>query len=800
MLSGCGATSHGGDEGSETHWLSACDADVDCSQGQCLCGVCTVECDNAAECPTTLDVCEVPTDCATPIAYGVCGRSTSGAGDPGNSSDVPLDPGVPLDVSISTPELDQLTQQVQSVGGWDTQALLDAYPTSFEPNLAVDLSMLLNYDLLQASALALTETESGVLADQGLVIVERSGFATFSYGYRSVYAEDLPVLVTADSVLDAVHRSFDDILLSLEEELLIPTLEAYLKGMRSSIRASALSADVRGDADFFLAVAQSLLEGVLAEPAVPGSYEMAELSTFVEAARNAAGIQALSLFGVPRDIDLSQFKPRGHYTFSEELTRYFQAMMWLGRTDLRFLETQPDGSQVLRRQQVEIAFGLRDLMSAEQREQWELIDRIVTAFVGEHDYMAVPQLDVMQSALGIESVDQLSTISDEELAGTIIDGHYGAQRISSQVVQSDGTKLPLSASFALFGQRYVVDSHVFSQVTFSRAPRILPDPLDAAFAALGNNHAVHLLRSELDDWSYAPNLAGIRMMIDAQGTETWESSLYSLWLGALRELSPRQATDAEPTGPTSDGLPAVARTEPWSRRLLNTQLGSWAQLRHDTLLYAKQSYTDGSECEFPDAYVDPYPQFWSKLRLYAEHGRELVSGLAVQSAVLDRASAYLSHFADTVSIFERMAEHQLTGMPHSAEDLAFVNNAVRISGGGSGPPTIEGWYHQLLFNPGEFGDVDNVIADVHTDVGGEIPVLRGPSVLHVGTAYPRLMVTAIDTCEGPRVYAGPVFSFKQHLADGLTRLNEEEWQEMLGETPAPPDPEWLSPVVVGPAQ
>jgi hypothetical protein len=241
----------------------------------------------------------------------------------------------------------------------------------------------------------------------------------------------------------------------------------------------------------------------------------------------------------------------------------------------------------------------------------------------------------------------------------------------------------------------------------------------------------------------------------------------------------------------------VARTEPWARRLLNTQLGSWSQLRHDTLLYAKQSYTDGSECEFPDAYVDPYPEFWGKLMLYAEHGGALLADLEVDSAVLTNALSYFERFSDIVSVLHRMSEHQLSGMPHSAEDLAFINDAVRISGGGSGPPTIEGWYHQLLYAPGKFGDVDNVVADVHTDVGGERPVFRDASVLHVGTSYPRLMVTAIDTCEGPRVYVGPVFAFHQHLADGVTRLNDEEWQNKIQSDDPPGEVPWMADLLAG---
>src|SRR5690606_30109257 len=109
-----------------------------------------------------------------------------------------------------------------------------------------------------------------------------------------------------------------------------------------------------------------------------------------------------------------------------------------------------------------------------------------------------------------------------------------------------------------------------------------------------------------------------RLLVDAHPETSWSSSLYTGWLGALRELSAkteaagsRSAASATLESADAPGLPAVATTEAWGRRLLNTQLGSWAQLRHDTLLYAKQSYTASDVCEFPDAYVDPYPEFWS---------------------------------------------------------------------------------------------------------------------------------------------------------------------------------------------
>ena len=64
------------------------------------------------------------------------------------------------------------------------------------------------------------------------------------------------------------------------------------------------------------------------------------------------------------------------------------------------------------------------------------------------------------------------------------------------------------------------------------------------------------------------------------------------------------------------------RTPMWNRRILNTQLESWAELRHDNLLYAKQSFTAVAACEYPDAYVDPYPAFYAAMARMADKGSE----------------------------------------------------------------------------------------------------------------------------------------------------------------------------------
>jgi Protein of unknown function (DUF3160) len=575
-------------------------------------------------------------------------------------------------------------------------------------------------------------------------------------------------------------------------------VERMLTSMRSRLASGdhGLSGEVARDVDVYLSVAHGLLKGAAQEPVAGAS--SGEVQELVTAAMMASGEQRKTLFGVPRRFDFSQFKPRGHYTDSEALQRYFRAMMWMGRIDFRLIETQDDGSQVFHRRQLDAALALQALMDDAALADWKGVDATVTAFVGEHDYMHLLELDELLASVGVEDQSQLSQVPGERIAQAIIDGQFGQQRIASHIMRAGAGagRLPLNASFAFFGQRYVVDSHVFSNVVFDRVPsRVLPNPLDAAFAALGNDQAVGLLSEELaKEAGYPGALAATRALVDQHPAEYWQGSLYTSWLGALRTLSP----NAPGAGPEAAGLPGVARTEAWGRRLLSTQLASWAQLRHDTILYAKQSYTGGAGCDFPDAYVEPYPEFFRKLVAFAERGAGLVEtldfSLTSNTALADQVRAYFGNLARVSTTLAEMAEAQRTGVPHGAEHLKFIKQAIRIEGGGSGDPWQTGWYKELFFDQGAGLEFDPTIADVHTDVGGDVPVPRPPSVLHVGTGMPRTIVVTIDTCEGPRAYAGAVFAYHEQVEPGFTRLTDEEWSQRLTMT-QPPEVEWLSPAL-----
>lgn len=695
-------------------------------------------------------------------------------------------PAVPVTRTDEVPA--ELARALEYAAETDGPALLAAHPPPAAP-LGYDARAAAGLELIQDSALALSENELDRLAEGGVVISTSKEFPSFAYGYKTIYAEDLPVYVSADSILEAVHRTFDQMLAAVEAEVLAGELGALLSGMRSRLAERFSDPTLEADADLYLTVAQSLLEGRLASPAASASPD--DIEHLWQLAHGAMGHEPVRLFGATRDEDFSQFEPRGHYADSEQLQRYFQAMMWLGRVDLRLVETQEDGSQLFRRPQFDAAVALRELIGEVELSLWEHLDGVIGAFVGEHDSMTVRELDGMMASLGVTSVAEAQALSDAAIIEEIATGGWGAQRIASRIIVNGGVTetLPLDRSFLLFGQRYTVDSHTFVNVTYDRvAGRMMPKPLDVAFAALGNDAALGPLSPDLENASYAQGLAKTRTLVDAHESEYWEGSLYTLWLGALRSLSPDAA---QPPA----GVPA---TDAWQRRVLAAQLGSWAELRHDTILYAKQSYTAGASCEFPDAYVDPYPELYARLGDLAQAMGAVADGLPASAATLrDRIRSWADAFGLVTANLARMAENQVTGAAHPQELLDFINDAVKWDEqnicGGTSYSNLAGWYLRLY--PDEYTGLsfDPTIADVHTqptDEGGN-DVGR---VLHVGTGRPRLMVVTAQTCSGPRAYAGLSFAYAEHVTEQWQRLNDAEWSDFVATSPFP-DPDWLAPVL-----
>lgn len=651
----------------------------------------------------------------------------------------------------------------------------------------------------------LNEAELAAYTKNGFVVSERLGAKSCTDMYYRIYARDLPVFISSDSLLHAWHLSYDAMLEDIETNVLSRWLAEILYAMKAQVPLAkrdygdGLMADSLVDADFFLAMALSLLSDAPQE----GALGQAERIRMVfKHCQDEKPLRQYLLFRQRRDMDFSQFRPRGHYDRTDALKRYFRAMMWCGRIDLR-VAGEPDRSSP---HELAAAVVLNDLLRrAGMFERWQMFDRVLRGFVGRPDSMTFGGLGALLAGAGIRSPGDLKSEDDlKALQKKILRTNLGEQEIRGDwfcMDPYDPKKFVLPRSFTVIGQRFIPDSWVMSKIVFDdvlwdgkKVMRRIPSCLDAGFAVLGNDHLVPALTERMqnangrkfrDGLNYQHNLAALRTIMDRQPAAAWQDNMYTGWLGSLRELSK----------PTNDGkYPEVMRTKAWAMKTANTQFASWTQLRHDTVLYAKQSYTGGVKCFYPAGYVEPVPHFWSALEQMARRSAAMLEDLPLPNqpkAKENHYSMFCKNFADTVRTLKGIAEKHLAQKELTKDETKFLENVVEIDRGCGGPPEYSGWYPRLLFNfvPEHANKYDALVTDVHSNTPA-LPFGDPGCIIHQGVGNIDLLIVAIDNGKDRMVFAGPTLSHYEFERPWGERMTDNEWRDALRAGKAPPRPEW----------
>ncbi|MCC4769602.1 DUF3160 domain-containing protein [Methanosarcina sp. DH2] len=671
-----------------------------------------------------------------------------------------------------------------------------------------------------------------------LEILEKNGFVVIENPYNpaeeditSMYVtlkeEEVPIFITTDSLLHLYHIQFDETLRQIEEKefydaiwktdlaLLDASVEKYNSASGEEKEA------VRRNTAYF-AVALSLLQpkpeqvqaaedpyGFTDEalfPAGSADQYQFEIPSFVkeEVETELALIEKHEGFSVSPIFlykeDYSQYVPRGHYTHSELLKNYFKAFMWHGRMSMLLkgeLIKSEDPAKDARIQTIQASLIASELEnSPELLENWDRIYGVTAFYVGFSDDLGPYEyMEAMDSVFGNGGREFNETVVEElktalaEYQGPEIYGGTGNCLLEPPFTPEQADEcLENTTGFRFMGQRFIPDSYVFSNLVGAytgeyqgekeepftlvisgagRPIRGFPRGLDA-MAFLGSERAVYWL-NELNDSSYE-NYSLRYGELDSEfsniSAAEWNRNLYWSWLYSLQPL----------LNDYGEGYPTFMQTDAWQDKELSTSLASWTELRHDTILYAKQSYTI-TETGMPMppeekpvvGYVEPVPEFYARLLALTKMANQ---GLD-EMGVLDPASK--SRLADLESILssvQAISEKELGNEELTEEDYEFIKNFG---------DQLEG----VIDDVDEKARKTTVVADVHTDGNTK-------TVLEEGVGYVDMLVVAYKLPDGRiLIGAGPVMSyyeFKQPMSD---RLTDEKWREIL-ETHPPEKPEWTS--------
>ena len=265
----------------------------------------------------------------------------------------------------------------------------------------------------------------------------------------------------------------------------------------------------------------------------------------------------------------------------------------------------------------------------------------------------------------------------------------------------------------------------------------------------------------------------VKAQFDTRSPVFWPANLYTGWLDALREVM------AFPP----DGAPDLMKTKVWARKSLNAGLGSWTELRHDTILYAKQSVVaegGGDEPPLTPGYVEPYPAFYEQMVQLATTSRDGLQSYGLLDQVVEDK---LNGMIDLCTALKGIAEKELAG-----QDLTDEEKTTILYFGS----TLE---HLELFtlddgrNLNPTDEKSPVVADVHTEYVNN-------TALEEGTGYPLVLYAVLEVDGKQQVLIGASYDYYEFTVPIAKRLTDEEWQAALDAGKAPTRPVWTNEFVV----
>jgi len=694
----------------------------------------------------------------------------------------------------------------------------EPYETNIEPNtpgytLPLDLNAIVNLNSIRNNFDV--DSVSNLIQQNGFAILEPripiwdylSDNVVEPYEYLSTL--NIPIFVTTDTFLHLYHILFDETLKDIEEREFI----LDINNLTNALLNDALQQYEQFEGDLketatrniaYLSVAQKLIDPNASTPVLVDGIVAGEIAKI----KAHSGVSLSTIFTYMEDY--SQYVPRGHYTRSEALERYFKTMMWYGRMAF-LLKGGPEAlvseynAYIQTLQAFLLATSLRNVQIDERTglDIWDRLYTVTAFYVGiTDDLTPYDYLWALDQVFGGNFVFSDLTDSNNffalktELAllpSPKINGGTGNIMLAGPITDESLNKvLDKTKGMRLMGQRFVPDSYMFQHLVFPEVRGYLGDLQSLPFTAgsngfgglcrayirgldlmalLGSNEALKILIDEgdTDYWHFWQRFGDLKDEFDALSQMDWNVNLYWSWLYTMRAL----------LVPLPEGYPNFMRTQAWQQRQLHTALASWIQLRHDTILYVKQSSVPsrgggGSRSSLPPSvHIDPLDIFWGRLLSLT---RMTSLGLDNLNVLTPEAR---QQFTELEKLLQRILDivvKQLTTEPLSPEDNEFSKTLVLD-------------LNSIITDTEDIGCKTTLIADVHTNsVEGQ--------VVEEATGKVDLIIVACQDQDGTVFLAvGPILSYYEFKHPMSDRLTDEAWRTLLDSPNKPERPRWYAPLI-----
>lgn len=750
-------------------------------------------------------------------------------------------------------------------------------------------------DIIERFGKQLNEKEKELLLKNGVLIISGDDYDRFENAYGKLAKEDIPIFITADSILHLFHIEFNEILKNLEIKKLSPMLKEFLKAVIKETEKQASGEKELARRNIaYLAVAMKLLDPSYNVPALvreeveqeikrigehKGFYKSPLFSQacpkeclnkiVTQGFAFTSGVypdgekcsQAVKGIRIPyqgkmwdsvefyKEVctrkcyceDYSQYVPRGHYTQTEDLKRYFKAMMWLGRMSFKVRGedwTKQALLLTLASKNAEADFTEKQIEAA---DLWKKIYSITGFFAGASDDLTFYDYskalnEIITTPISAANITELNINEFREKIAEL----RGPKILGGFEIDLAGNLKDLTQGMRLIGQRYAIDSQILGDLVYKNVGpnpdspyynktinyciatgicskekefytcqnmkedkekywnevceaalnlyenqpeklyslcRFMPTGLDV-MNALGSKKADQVLDKyyHCKYCNYSEKQSELKNLVNSYDEAKWTQNLYNVWLWMLQPVLKEKPK----------GYPVWMQSTIWKLKDLITSLSSWAELRHDTILYVKQSYTWGVarvtaipmpiEAKYY-GYVEPNPELFARAKYAVDY---LDAGLKEKEVMTDEVSIALQESSVMMERLQQISEKELEAKALTEQDYNYIKDIDKtfndILEKLASALTIE----EKEREPGQIGETSlegkddafktTIIADVHTEANSK-------KVLEVGTGKVDWLLVAHKSKEGRiGLAAGPMFSYYEFAWPMADRLTDEKWR------------------------
>jgi len=614
--------------------------------------------------------------------------------------------------------------------------------------------------------------------------------------YASFKESFQPVFITADVVFHTIHKVFNHSLRVIETGQL-PVLKRFSEEM---FNASVKLKQEWGKNEY---LADSI-DQLIAYFAVPNIIfknritiddslkEKAEAEIKLINEHNGFEFSKI----LSHKEDYSQYAVRGDYTRNENLKTCFLASMWYGRRMFRFDEAKPMGAGMPSDTPEIQGWWQSDDETLPPAAWSEIRSACLLVYLLQHteiqDKSAMDiykklkkPIDIMVGISEDITVEKLSDVLEytfkKDWKPDNLKDNKKLYAMAKELAKQNLTEIDTTGlgrkGLTLLGQRFIPDSkflqrlvhdeenpitymkknsekeNPFTLVTDTTAGEVrgFPRGLDI-MAILGSETAVEILTAagDTDYVGYENNLSLLKKELEVLPLS---GTIYEKILRYFALLFKEDKN-----------APEFMKKDIWKKKSLNTALGAWTELRHNTVLYGKESYTSMSRGGITSglkayAYLEPQPELYSKLD-------SILSDLKDSGIISD--SEILKKYESLIKILKRFAEisqKELKGKLPDEKETDFLLQAV-----------------EKLKDEAELSKEISAIIGGESDLQMPIAVdvhTRIPTVLTEAVGFPAKIIVVIPVKGKPVLFFGGVYSYYEFKVPYEDRLTDEKWIKIL---------------------